>query len=64
LRKGLVRLRIEGAAPVGTPILQGAREAGVLFTQSGGRALAHLRFDRMDGPLTAGEARLDIEPQA
>lgn len=64
LRKGLVRLRIEGAAPVGTPILQGAREAGVLFTQSGGRAVAHLRFDRMDGPLTAGEARLDIEPQA
>jgi folate-binding protein YgfZ len=62
LRKGLTRLRIEGAAPVGTPILmKDGREAGTLYTQSGGRALAHMRFDRMDAPLTAGEARLRSE---
>jgi folate-binding protein YgfZ len=62
LRKGLTRLRIEGAAPVGTPILmEDGREAGTIFTQSGGRALAHMRFDRMDAPLTAGEARLRSE---
>lgn len=62
LRKGLVRLAIDGAAPVGTPILMAdGREAGTLFTQSGGRALAHMRFDRMDGSLTAGEARLRSE---
>ena len=62
LRKGLTRLRIEGAAPVGTPILmEDGREAGTLYTQSGGRALAHMRFDRMDAPLTAGEARLRSE---
>lgn len=62
LRKGLVRLRISGAAPIGTPILMAdGREAGVLFTQSGGRALAHMRFDRMDGPLTAGSATLLAE---
>lgn len=62
LRKGLTRLRIEGSAPVGTPILMAdGREAGTLYTQAGGRALAHMRLDRMDGPLTAGEARLRAE---
>ena len=62
LRKGLTRLRIEGAAPVGTPILmEDGREAGTLYTQSGGRALAHMRFDRMEAPLTAGEAHLRSE---
>lgn len=59
LRKGLVTVAIDGEAPVGTPILMAdGREAGTLFTQSGGRAIAHLRFDRMDGPLTAGDAAL------
>ena len=63
LRKGLVVLAITGAAPIGTPILAGEREAGVVFTQSGGRAIAQMRFDRMDGPLTAGEARLTALPE-
>ncbi len=61
LRKGLVRLAIDGAAPVGTPIEAEGRPAGTLFTQSGGRAIAHLRFDRTDGRMTAGEARLHLE---
>lgn len=59
LRKGLVTVGIEGAAPVGTPILMAdGREAGTLFTQSGGRANAHMRFDRMGEGLTAGDARI------
>ncbi|HRO15373.1 MAG TPA: folate-binding protein [Paracoccus sp. (in: a-proteobacteria)] len=59
LRKGLVTVAIDGDAPVGTPILlEDGREAGTLFTQSDGRAIAYLRFDRMQGPLTAGEARI------
>ncbi|MFT4012382.1 MAG: folate-binding protein [Paracoccus sp. (in: a-proteobacteria)] len=64
LRKGLVTVGIQGAAPIGTPILMpDGREAGVLFTQSGGRAIAHMRFDRMGpfaegGGLTAGDARI------
>ncbi|WP_149142366.1 YgfZ/GcvT domain-containing protein [Gemmobacter caeruleus] len=59
LRKGLIQLEISGAAPVGTPILTAeGREAGKLFTQSGGRALAQMRFDRLEPGLTAGEARL------
>ena len=59
LRKGLVTLGIDGAAPVGTPILMpDGREAGVLFTQSGSRAIAQMRFDRMVDGLVAGEARI------
>lgn len=57
LRKGLVRVAIDGSAPAGTPILQGDKPAGTLFTQSGGYAMAYLRFDRTDG-LTAGSARI------
>ncbi|MTH77722.1 YgfZ/GcvT domain-containing protein [Paracoccus aestuariivivens] len=59
LRKGLVTLDIEGEAPVGTPILmQDGREAGMIFTQSGGRAIAYMRFDRMGEGLVAGDARI------
>lgn len=62
-RKGLARVRVEGEAPVGTPILMAdGREAGTLFTRSGGRALAHLRYDRLDGPLAAGTARVRADP--
>lgn len=59
LKKGLVTLGIDGTAPVGTPILlPDGREAGTLFTQSGGRAIAHMRFDRMVEGLAAGDARI------
>ncbi len=56
LRKGLARVRVEGSAPVGTPVMAGEREAGTLFTQSNGQGIAHLRFDRAAGPMTAGGA--------
>lgn len=56
LRKGLVTVQIHGAAPVGTAILAGEKEAGTLFTQSGGQAIAYLRFDRASGPMRAGDA--------
>ncbi|WP_127900969.1 YgfZ/GcvT domain-containing protein [Solirhodobacter olei] len=58
LRKGLAQVEIEGAAAPGTAILAGEKEAGTLFTQAGGKALAHLRFDRAEGEMTAGAARL------
>ena len=58
LRKGLVTVAIDGAAPVGTEILAGGKPAGRVFTQSGGRAIAWLRFDRMGNDMTAGDARL------
>lgn len=62
LRKGLVRLRLEGPAEPGTALtLPDGREAGRLGTVAGGRALAHLRMDRAEGPLRAGAtvARFD-----
>lgn len=57
LRKGLVSVTVAGQAEPGTPVTDEAgRGVGTLFTQSGGLALAHLRFDRAEGKLTAGEA--------
>lgn len=58
LKKGLVQVRIDGAAPVGTPITADGKPVGTLFTQSGDCALAHIRFDRATGPMTAGDATL------
>ena len=60
LKKGLVRVAIDGAAPIGTPVMAGDRVAGTLFTQSGGFALAHLRFDWAQGDMQAGDARLHM----
>lgn len=62
LAKGLLTVAVEGAAPVGTPILMAdGREAGVLYTQSGGQGIAHLRFDRIGPGLTAGTAQVSAE---
>ena len=64
LRKGLAQVRVEGSAPVGTPILTGdGREAGTLFTQAGGLGIAHLRFDRAAGEMVAGGARVRASGQ-
>ncbi len=60
LHKGLVRVRVDGVAPVGTPLMVGDKPAGTLFTQSGGYGIAYLRFDRVDG-LMAGDAAVILE---
>lgn len=61
LRKGLAQVEIDGEAAPGTPILTPeGREAGQLLTRSGGRALAHIRFDRAEGDLHAGTARMRV----
>jgi len=58
LRKGLLRVRVEGAAPPpGTPVTTAdGKPAGALFTVIDGAGLAHLRFDRAAGRLSAGGA--------
>ena len=61
LRKGLARVRVEGDCATGDEILAGDRPAGQLFTRSGGRALAHLRFDRALGEMRAGAARVWLD---
>lgn len=58
LRKALVRVGIDGEAPLGTPITSGGKEAGRLCTQSGEAALAYLRLDRAKGDMVAENARL------
>lgn len=58
LRKGLVRVRMTGSAPAGTPILAGEKPVGQVFTQSGGQAIAYLRFDRAGEDLRAGSATI------
>jgi tRNA-modifying protein YgfZ len=61
LRKGLATVEVEGAAPPGTPIeTADGKEAGTLYTQSGGRGIAYLRFDRATGPLRAGPATVRL----
>lgn len=64
LRKGLVQVRVEGAAPPpGTEITADGRSAGTLYSTADGLGLAHLRFDRAQGALTAGAARISL-PEA
>ena len=59
LRRSLMQVRVEGDAAPGTPVTDDeGRPAGTLGTLSGGLGLAHLRHDRLDGPLIAGAARL------
>ncbi|MFV0473629.1 MAG: YgfZ/GcvT domain-containing protein [Pikeienuella sp.] len=58
LRKGLARVAVEGEAAPGTPIEADGKPVGTLFTTAGGEGLAHLRFDRATGEMTAGAARL------
>ncbi|NVK16734.1 MAG: folate-binding protein YgfZ [Rhodobacteraceae bacterium] len=58
LRKGFRTVEVEGAAPVGTEITAGGKPVGTLYTQSGGKGIAYLRFDRAKGGMQAGDARV------
>ncbi|MCF2904624.1 folate-binding protein [Octadecabacter sp. CECT 8868] len=60
LKKGLVQVEIEGVAPVGTEITSNGKSVGTLFTQSGNRALAHLRFGRATDEMQASTATLRL----
>jgi folate-binding protein YgfZ len=60
LRKGFATVQIDGQAPVGTEILAGEKPVGRVFTQSGGHAIAYLRFDKAQGDLQAGTARIVV----
>lgn len=62
LRKGLAKVTVDGAAPVGTEITVDGKPVGTLYSQSGGEGLAYLRFDRAGPDMQAGAARLSFEP--
>ncbi|KUJ82400.1 YgfZ/GcvT domain-containing protein [Ruegeria profundi] len=61
LRKGLSVVRVDGSAPVGTEITSGGKPAGKLFTQSNGRGIAYLRFDRANGEMQAADATVTFD---
>ena len=56
LRKGLCQVEIDGQAAPGTSVTIDGKVAGTLFTQSGSRAIAYLRFDRAKGDMQAEDA--------
>ena len=50
---------VEGEAPApGTEIVAAGKPVGTLYSVAEGRGLAHLRFDRAEGELAAGGARV------
>lgn len=53
LRKGLVRVAVEGDAAPGAAITADGKAAGVLHTRAGDMAIAYLRFDRAEGDMQA-----------
>ena len=59
LRKGLVSVAVTGKATPGTPIEAQGKPAGTLYSNGGGRGIAHVRFDRAGPGMSAGEARVD-----
>jgi tRNA-modifying protein YgfZ len=60
LRKGLQQVSVEGRAPVGTEITANGKSVGTLFTQSGGRGIAYLRFDRANSNMRAESAMVRL----
>lgn len=61
LRKGLATVSVEGRSELGAPITADGKAAGTLYTRSGSRAIAWLRFDRASGDMMAGDARVTRE---
>jgi tRNA-modifying protein YgfZ len=59
LKKGLTTVTIIGHAEPGTEITSDGKPAGTLFTRSGNRAIAYLRFDRTEN-MQAGQARVTL----
>lgn len=60
LRKGLAQVSIDGSAPPETAVTADGKAVGTLYTTAGTRGIAYLRFDRADGTLNAGDARLTV----
>ena len=61
LRKGLVRVRVDGVTQPGDEIVSGERVAGQVHSVAGDQAIAYLRFDRATDLRTTG-ARLMPHP--
>lgn len=60
LRKGLRVVNISKDVPIGTDIIANGKVIGQVFSQSGGQAIAYLRFDRMSDDMTAQDADITV----
>lgn len=60
LRKGLVTVEVTGDATPGTPIVSNGKDAGLLHTRSGDKAIAYLRLDRASREMQAGDATVRV----
>ncbi|MFV2035187.1 MAG: folate-binding protein YgfZ [Halocynthiibacter sp.] len=60
LKKGLVRVRLSGSAPVGNQITASGKPVGTLFTQSGDHAIAYLRIGRASGEMQSANATITL----
>jgi len=58
LKKGIARVKVDGAAASGDAITADGKPIGTLYTVAGDTGLAYLRFDRADGEMQAGDATL------
>ena len=64
LRKGLALVRVEGPAEPGTAVTSDGKTIGSLHTRAGDYAIAYLRFDRADGDMLAGSAKVTLQEKA
>ncbi len=58
LRKGLALVQMGQKVPLGTPLVAEGREVGVIYTQSEGKAIAHLQFEKAMGEMVAGGVKV------
>jgi folate-binding protein YgfZ len=61
LRKGLAQVAVSGSVSSGEDVTRDGKSVGQIFTISGNKALAYLRFDRADGEMQSGAATLTRE---
>lgn len=65
LRKGLAAISLAGQVPAGATITRDGREVGQVHTQSGNKAIAFLRFDRIGEGMEADGVAVTAEmPEA
>lgn len=64
LRKGLVQARLAGEVPPGTDVTRDGRLVGQVWTQSGGDAIAWLRFNRIGPGMEAAGIAVEAEAPA
>ena len=60
VKKRLLPVAFEGPAPApGTQVTRDGKDAGTIRSSAGDKGLALLRLEHLDGPLLAGEARIE-----